>query len=368
MVMPSRFVAQHTHGVDGNDALYPDTDKLAAAYDSIGVVAATPTLLTADVETLWSAQRAYLSSRHKGRKFIGLFSEGNFGAPSKRGCQNATLMEPLTWGGLERLFMPALDEGFPLRVMFAPETVTNLERTMKSILDEYENVSLVIGHSDATVAQALDAIRYGASGFVHFGNAMGGSIAQRNPIDADQIKELSQKPDSELGLKDMLFKYNGAQIMEATNGRKPYFEVIIDGIHVHPQFLLYMVKQYGTDNVVPVTDQMMGTGKPIGYEFDISGSMAIVAKPGGKNPYNGLPGQNVLLAVLKGTETLAGSLATDAHLYNNAVCWLTGDLAKRQDIGLAPLNEQDALDVAWRMSANSPRIHGYDMTKHVGSK
>jgi len=366
MELPNKFFAQHTHGAGGVDALLfneGDDERLAVAYQSIGIIGATPTLLTGDENTLRTAQNRYLSSAYKGSLFHGLFSEGNFGAPSKKGCQNEKLMEPLTLAGLERLFGPALEARFPLRVMFAPETVDDLEGTMESILSRYQNVSLVVGHSDANVEQALNALRYGASGFVHFGNAMGGSIAQRNPIDANQITELSQKEDGSLGLKDMLFKYNSTRLMEATGGKMPYFEVIIDGIHVHPEFFLYMVKQFGTDNVVPVTDQMMGTGKGIGYEFDISGSIAQVSEPGGKNPYRGDQDQKVLLAVLKGTETLAGSLATDAQLYRNALCWLTGDVAKRKDINLAPLGEQEALGVVRRMSANAARIHGYDTAK-----
>jgi len=362
--IPDTYFAQHTHGAGGIDALLfnkGDDVRLAKAYQAIGIFAATPTLLTADAATLIRAQEAYLSSSYRGELFWGLFSEGNFGSPNKRGCQNAALMEPLTLEALERLFAPALQEGFPLRVMFAPETVAHLEGTMKSILGKYGSVSLVIGHTDATLEKAMEALRYGAEGFVHFGNAMSGSIAQRDPINPEQIKAISQKYDSELGVKDMLFKFDCQRLMDNTGGLGAYFEVILDGIHVHPEFFLYMVKQFSSDLVVPVTDQMVGTGMGIGYKFDVSGSTAVVSEPSKKNPYRGYPGQKMLLAVMEGTDTIAGSLATDAQLATNALHWLTGDYAKRSDLGLNPMSSEDVQEVVDELFSNSESIHMPDL-------
>lgn len=357
------YFAQHTHGAGGVDALLfneGDDERLAQAYLKIGIYAATPTLLTADAATLIHAQEAYLSSAYKDGLFFGLFSEGNFGSPKRRGCQNAALMEPLTLEGLERLFAPALKASFPLRIMFAPETVADLEGTMRSILDKYgSNVSLVIGHTDATVEKALEALRYGAEGFVHFGNAMSGSVAQREPLDPEQIKAIANTDDSRLGVKDMLFKYDCQRLMENAGGSDAYFEVILDGIHVHPEFFLYMVKQFGKELVVPVTDQMMGTGMDIGYKFDVSGSTAVVGEPSKNNPYRGHPDQKVLLAVMEGTDTIAGSLATDSQLATNALYWLSE--YRRDDLGLSPLSPDDAQEVLDDLFLNAASIHEIDL-------
>jgi N-acetylglucosamine-6-phosphate deacetylase len=349
------------HGANGIDALLPERNDdchLARTLKQAGLAGATPTLLTAPDEVLRKAQERYLASYHR-EFFVGLFSEGNFGSPSKRGCQNENLMEPLSMAALERVFAPTLEARFPLRVMFAPENVANLEKTMKSILGKYPSVRLVIGHSDATVATALDALEYGAEGFVHFGNAMGGSIAQRDPLNPEQLRQLAGGLDYELRLKDLPAKYNRAQLAEQVGKDTTYFEIVTDGIHVHPEWFLYVLKQYGADRIVPVTDQMTGTGKEVGFKFSVSDKVAVVSRPSAKNPYHGVSGQDMLLAVLEGTDTIAGSLATDIQLYRNIVYWLSDSYAKRAEIGLEQMGGVDVLSTAIVLAGNSARIHGF---------
>ncbi len=113
-------------------------------------------------------------------------------------------------------------------VTIAPELDNALE-LIKYLVESGVVVSL--GHSNATLNEVKEAIKCGASSFTHTFNAM-----------------------APFNHHNLTITYGALSIPNIYN------EIILDGKHVDPEIVRFLVKNKGTNNIVGITDSLMCTG------------------------------------------------------------------------------------------------------------
>ena len=271
-VIAPGFVDVHVHGGGGHDAMGEPAalDGLSRHLMRHGVTSYLPTAVTAALEDLVAFAervRAWLPNAPvDGAQPLGFNLEGPFLAPDRCGAQDpAHLRVPADVPESE---LEPLIEGLRL-VTVAPELPGAIE--LIAWLRE-RGVATSIGHSAATVDQARDGFRAGATSTTHLFNAMTG-VDHRAPGVAV------------------------AALLEDA----AYVELIADAIHVDPALWPMIARLKPPDRLLLVSDAIALAG--LGDGQDRLGALTVVSA-----------GSRVTLA---GTDTLAGSLLTlDAAVRN----------------------------------------------------
>lgn len=161
----------HVHGGMGvHYATDPDFTPALCFSAREGVTTVLPTLATRPMDDMRSSIATVLSEakRECGARIGGIHLEGPFVSAKKKGA----MMEPKDACSVENFHMLYEWAGDALRVMtIAPEregALAVIERGAAL------GVRMSIGHTEASVEEALAAIRCGARGATHTFNAMGG--------------------------------------------------------------------------------------------------------------------------------------------------------------------------------------------------
>ncbi len=169
------FVDLQVNGFAGVDFLGTNGDGYAAAGDALletGVTAYLPTFITSDEADLVTALRA-VPSRTRGPRILGVHLEGPFLSPYRLGTHGLAARRDPDPALLERLLAAG-----PVRVMtLAPELPGALE-----LIDllHARGITVSLGHSDATAAEARAAFDRGVRTVTHVFNAMR-PLAHRDP-------------------------------------------------------------------------------------------------------------------------------------------------------------------------------------------
>ena len=244
MVLPG-IIDLHTHGLLGWAAASSDAsriEKLAQAECCVGVTAFQPSI--ADLETMDD----YYQCLHaigkanpiSGARILGAHMEGPYFHPKHKGCDldrniipSAAAMKAAVEASHGRLTYAAL----------APE-LPNMDQVIPYLIKEHVRVG--IGHSDATYAQAYQAIEMGANIGIHTGNAM---------------RTLHQR---ELGISGALLLHPDA-----------YCEIICDFHHLAPEYIQMVLKLKGKEHVLMMSDATEMSGLSDGI-YNIRGRKTIV--------------------------------------------------------------------------------------------
>jgi N-acetylglucosamine-6-phosphate deacetylase len=107
-------------------------------------------------------------------------------------------------------------------------------------------VAVVLGHTNATYEQAIEAIELGASQATHTYNAMTG-LHHRRP----------------------------GTLGAVLSNDAIYAQLIADNIHVHPAAMNVLARCKGVERVILITDAMRAAGLPTG-EYDLGGQPVTV--------------------------------------------------------------------------------------------
>jgi N-acetylglucosamine-6-phosphate deacetylase len=230
----------HMHGCAGRDVMEATPEALAevSAYlAQHGVGAYLPTTVTATCENTVRAlgglsheiERAQRSPNGAARP-LGIHLEGPFLSTAKRGVHRAELLRVPSVESFDRYWQAS--EGKIVLMTIAPEIPGALETiTYATSL----GVRCSLGHSNATVREAMAGKSAGATSATHTFNAMR-SLDHRDPGLAAYVLD-----ENEL-----------------------YAEMITDGFHVDPMMVRLYFKAKGAERVVLVTDSMSATGMPDG--------------------------------------------------------------------------------------------------------
>lgn len=218
------FIDLHIHGSGGKDTMDANIEDLKIISSVIaknGVTGFLPTTMTMSKEKIYKALetvREGMKIEMKGARILGAHMEGPFINPVYKGAQKEDyIIEP------NYEFIKPYKDVIKL-ITLAPEKDTNCNfiRTVK----ENTDITLSIGHSNATYEEAMNSIKNGISHASHLFNAM-------TPLN-------HRKPG----------------IVGAAFGSDISCELIADKIHVHPGVFQILINIKGKDKVVLITDSM----------------------------------------------------------------------------------------------------------------
>ena len=245
------FIDLHTHGANGHDVMDATPEALAVIAKALaaeGTTAFLATTMTADVkeiEKALSVVNDFMQSPQNkiGAKILGVHLEGPFLALTKMGAQRG-----------DKIISPDVDllkkwekiSGDNIRlVTLAPEQKNSM--AMIAYLKK-QNIISSLGHTDATYAEACEAIEAGSSYATHLFNAMRG-IHHREP----------------------------GTVTAALLSDDVTAELVVDGFHLHPGIVKLVLKIKGKEKIVLVTDAMRAKCLADGC-YDLGGQDVYVEK------------------------------------------------------------------------------------------
>ena len=302
-ILAPGFVDIHMHGGAGLDVMRASAGELPRLHKFLtthGVTGYFPTTVTAPLDQTCAALEGLAEAIEASQDFLatngdavqarplGIHLEGPFLSHKRRGVHPPeNLLEP-TLEIFERLWQAA--RGHVRMMTIAPE----LPGAMEVIAEAARRkVCVSIGHSDALIDAARDAVKAGARHATHTFNAM-------RPLDHREPGILGEVLTSEQLSAD----------------------IIADGIHLAPEIVKLFLQAKGIERAVLITDAMAATGMPDGtYQL---GPIQVEVK-NGRCTSNG---------------TLAGSVLTMDRAVRNVMQFSSWSL--RDAVRAATLNPTSA--------------------------
>ncbi len=273
------FVDLHVHGGDGYDVMDASPSSLQGLCEFLARQGVTSFLGTTMADTRERIDAALATiSACAGRPhspLLGAHLEGPYLNPDYRGSQpEAHLRAPTA-----EEYLPWLDLGTIKQITLAPE-LDGAAELMRAA--HARGIILSQGHSGASYEATREYIAAGLRQITHTFNGMAG-IHHRRP----------------------------GSFVAASEDPAVNFEIIPDGVHVHPAVLRMLLRLVGSERVIVVTDAMRAAGLADG-EFGM-GDVAVVVKDGIARDRRG---------------SLAGSTLTMAQALRNMMAFCDLSLAK----------------------------------------
>lgn len=217
-------------GVDYNSptTTHPEIERSIQAQRQAGVTRLLPTVITGDLGEMAACLKNLASARQANPAIVGFHVEGPWISPEDgpRGAHPIQHVRPASVEEFKRLQEAA--EGGVRLLTLAPESPGSIT------LIEYAvsvGVTVSIGHTGASVSQINDAISAGASMSTHLGN---GAHATLNKNDSYVLRQMAED--------------------------KLCAGLIVDGIHLTPDFVRIAVRAKGLDRTFLVTDAVAPAG------------------------------------------------------------------------------------------------------------
>ena len=265
------FIDVHNHGAVGIDCNQTDADGLHEVSKFLaknGVTAWLPTLVPDSMENYQRSIEAIdklmqtQDAREPAARVLGVHYEGPFVSEKQCGALRTRFFKDFARGD-ELDSLPRLKtENARHLITLAPEIAGGIE-LIRELKTRGWIVSL--GHTRAEVATLDAACAAGARHLTHFFNAMTG-LHHRN-----------------LGVA-------GWALTKEEMG----FDIIADGIHVHPKIIELAVKTKGAERVTLISDSVAPTGLGDG-RFEIWGEKISVVNGQTKNERGSIAGSVITL-------------------------------------------------------------------------
>ncbi|QIW10044.1 N-acetylglucosamine-6-phosphate deacetylase [Francisella sp. LA112445] len=259
------FIDIHIHGSKGADVMDGDIDALDVISKSIykqGVTSYLATTMTAPNEQILKSMHAIKlyneQPNNLSAKIAGVHLEGPFISPGKIGAQNPNYLQEADVDKLANWHTAC--NNLIKKITIAPE-IKNANKVIEFC--NHKSIISSIGHTNCTMAQAFQAIDQGCSHATHLFNAMS-PIEHRNPGAATAL----------------------------LMSKKVLAELIVDGIHLHPDMVKFTYEIKGSDNIALITDAMSAQNAGEGI-FELGGQKVIV-KDGQARLENGVLAGSVL--------------------------------------------------------------------------
>ena len=226
------LIDTHSHGCIGKDTMRGELQKMADYQLANGTTTWYPTTMTMSEEDIIAATSVDIDLPH-GANIPGFHLEGPFINVKYKGAQNEKYVIAPTLELVKKCKNAKM-------ITVAPE--------VEGAIDFIKECGLVValGHTDCDYDTARAAFDAGARSLTHTFNVMP-PIHHRAP---------------------------GPVPAGADDGRV-FAQLICDGKHVHPAVVRMLVKLYGTDRVVLISDSVEATGLPDG-NYTLGGQDIIV--------------------------------------------------------------------------------------------
>lgn len=244
LILPG-FFDMHTHGGNGKDFTtvnsIDEIETILKFYEAHGVTSVFPTLLTEHDSLIFKQLELLYEASLKFPVIKGIHLEGPFLSKKYKGAQLEECLQKPTIEKCEEFIKHS--HGLFKYMTLAPENEGSSEviRFLKS-----KGIRVSLGHSDATFDDVKKAKEAGATCFTHLFNAM---------------KPISHHEPS-IALAAFYYKDMNA-------------EMILDGIHIHPEVVEFTRSLKGNDKLIGITDSLMSAGLPDG-EYKIGNTPIIV--------------------------------------------------------------------------------------------
>ena len=257
------FIDLHVHGGQNHDVMDGSAAALAGLSASLvkqGVTSYLGTTMSAprhEIDAALAVMGPMIDAPQN--PFIGAHLEGPYLNPEFRGSQPADHLRLPTPGE----YLPWLDSGLIKLITLAPE----LDGARELILAARERgITVSIGHSGASYAQTKASIAAGIRQITHTFNGMR-PIHHRRP---GILAAASEHPEVN-------------------------FQIIPDGVHVHPAMLRLLVRLAGSERVLVISDAMRATGLPDG-EYGLAQVKTVVKDGVARGPDGRLAGSTLTMA------------------------------------------------------------------------
>ena len=211
------LIDTHSHGCIGEDTMSGDLGRMADFQLEHGVTTWYPTTMTVSEDDIVRTTEQKIDLGH-GASIPGFHLEGPFINEKYKGAQNAEFIIPPSMAFLNRCKNVK-------KITLAPET--------KGAMDFIRECPAIVslGHTDCDYDTAAMAFAAGAKCLTHTFNAMPG------------IHHRASGP-----------------IGAACERDGVYAELICDGKHVHKSAVGMLIRLFGEDRVILVSDSMLATG------------------------------------------------------------------------------------------------------------
>lgn len=242
------FLDIHTHGgvgVDVNGAGADGFEKICRFFASQGTTSWLCSILTDTKEQtleVISRYKEWKKLAHSGADLIGIHLEGPFLCADYKGAMPERLLRKPDMK-LLKTYQEAAEGGIRY-ITVSPEVegIVDFIPYIKSL-----GIQVALGHSGADYETARMAIRNGALGATHTGNAM-----------------------------KLLHQHFPAIWGAVLEDEDVYCEIICDGRHLHPGTVRFIIKMKGLDRVVAITDSVMAAGLPDGnYKLGVNDVLVV---------------------------------------------------------------------------------------------
>jgi N-acetylglucosamine-6-phosphate deacetylase len=235
MVMPG-FIEPHVHGcggVDVMDGTYESLNAISCILARHGTTSFLATTVSSPHEILTGAVQSIgesMSRSFDGAVPLGIHLEGPFISREKRGTHKiSNVVEP----NVERFETWVRSSRNSVRLVTIAPELPGIDALL--MMAKHLDVTVAMGHSNATFAQASTAVDRGVCYAVHTFNAMR-AFSHREP-----------------GITG-----------EVLTDDRVFAEIIVDGVHVDPAVVRLFARAKGKDRVVLVTDAISATDMPDG--------------------------------------------------------------------------------------------------------
>ncbi len=265
-VVAPGFIDLHVHGARGRDLMDGSRESLETVSETLarhGTTSFLATTLSApdsDTEAAITGFAAHHAAVTEGAFPLGIHMEGPYLNPVRRGTHTASYLKNTSVPAFRRFVELS---GHTVRKMtVAPEMDKGLQLIREAVR---LGIQISLGHSDATVEQARDAVDAGASQATHTFNAM---------------RPFHQREPGILGL--------------VLTDDRVYAEVIADGIHVHPAAIRMLIRMKGVHRVLLVTDGLSAVDMPDG-RYPLGDSIIVVERGECRDTGGALAGSTLTL-------------------------------------------------------------------------
>jgi len=249
MTLVPGLIDLHIHGRKGCDVMDASVESMNTISNSLathGVTGFLATTVTSSWQETLAAMKVVGETAKQlmpGAQVLGAYSEGLFFTNKHKGAHNEEFFLPLTRERVEQLIFASQQE---LKVLALAPEIDNSQEMIKYLKNR--GVKVMLGHTDATYQQTVDALDAGACGGVHVFNGMRG-IHHREP------------------------GCTGAVLVHDTN-----VEVIADGVHLHPA-ILQMICQLKKNEQITLISDCVNAGGLTDGQYQL-GKMAIQVNDG----------------------------------------------------------------------------------------
>ncbi len=262
------FIDIHNHGAVGfdvNEASKDDLIEVSKFLAKKGITAWLPTLVPDSDENYQKATESIdglmnIQSELPIAQVLGVHYEGVFANEKMCGALRPEYFKNFK-NGNEISQLPRLKKGIHFTTL-APEVENGIE-LIKELTRQNWIVS--IGHTKANTEVLDKAFRNGAKHLTHFFNAMTG-LHHRD-----------------LGVVGWALTNNGVT-----------FDIIADGVHVHPMMVRFAIKTKSVDKVSLISDSVLPTGLGDG-EFEIWGEKITVVNGKTQNETGSIAGSVITM-------------------------------------------------------------------------